>query len=352
MTATHKNRVQMTVTSVAGSPYTITLNAASSGYQSLGTAYAANATVDILITQGTAWEVARNCAYTHVGTTVTRGTFEASSTGSVITTFDNTAVVSVTLSADKGNSLETLMGAFGLDEIAVTGTVTATLGRMHHCTGTSANYTVTLPAASGNTGKLIGFRMGSAAGLTKLVTIDGNASETIDGATTRVMWATETAILLCDGSNWHKIAGKSKPMIAAMHLAADQTGVVSGVSTKATIDTTDLNNTGLMADTTNKRINIVRAGSYLTTAQVRMDILTATAISTQIWKNGAQISSAIGSTPTDGYFGMVAFFPVTLEVSDYIEAAGFHNKGTNHSFMGGAVSDGNTNMSVTEVPQW
>jgi hypothetical protein len=101
----HANRVQMTVTGTPGTG-TITLNAATSGYQSFGTAYSsADATVDILITEGTSWEVARNCTYTHSGTTVTRGTLEASSSGSAVS-FTSAAIVSVIATADFGNRAE------------------------------------------------------------------------------------------------------------------------------------------------------------------------------------------------------------------------------------------------------
>ena len=106
MPALHKNRVKMTVTSVASAGVgTITLNAASSAHQSFATAYGANATVDILITEGTSWEIARNCAYTHSGTTVDRGTLEASSTCSAVT-FTSAAVVEEILTAARGNSIE------------------------------------------------------------------------------------------------------------------------------------------------------------------------------------------------------------------------------------------------------
>lgn len=102
--STHKNRVKMTVSGTPGTG-TITLNAASSGYQSFATAYGGNATVDILIVEGTAWEVARDCTYTNSGTTVTRGTFEASSTGSAVS-FTSAAVVSEILTATKGTYSE------------------------------------------------------------------------------------------------------------------------------------------------------------------------------------------------------------------------------------------------------
>lgn len=79
----YKNRVGMSTTGTPGTG-TITLNAAETGYQSFASAYGANANVDILIEEGSAWEIARDCTYTHSGTTVTRGTLEASSTGSAL----------------------------------------------------------------------------------------------------------------------------------------------------------------------------------------------------------------------------------------------------------------------------
>lgn len=67
------------------------------------------------------------------------------------------------------------------------------------CTGT---FTVTLYAASGNTGKQVTVKNIS----TGTITIDGNASETIDGAATQAISARYTSLsLVCDGSNWHII---------------------------------------------------------------------------------------------------------------------------------------------------
>lgn len=100
----HKNFVRMSVSGTPGTG-TITLGSAVSGYQSLATAYGANATVDVSITDGTAWEVARDCTYTHSGTTLTRGTLEESSTGSALS-LTSAAVVSVTATAGWGNSVE------------------------------------------------------------------------------------------------------------------------------------------------------------------------------------------------------------------------------------------------------
>jgi hypothetical protein len=140
----HANRVQMTVTGTPGTG-TITLNAATSGYQSFGTAYSsADATVDILITEGTSWEVARNCTYTHSGTTVSRTTPEASSAGGAAVSFGSSAIVSVIATAATGNN-------WGLNEVQASPTgsnVTGVVGTLHilDISGLTADRDFTLPA--------------------------------------------------------------------------------------------------------------------------------------------------------------------------------------------------------------
>lgn len=87
---------------------TITLGSAETGYQSFATAYGANANVDVLIEDGSAWEIARDCTYTHSGTTLTRGTLEASSTGSAIS-LSGSAKVYVVNSAARKTEYENLV---------------------------------------------------------------------------------------------------------------------------------------------------------------------------------------------------------------------------------------------------
>lgn len=94
---TFKNRIgQATATSGTG---TITLGAAESGYQALG-ASDDGKYFDYVIEDGTAWEVVREGLYTHSGTTLTRGTLEASSTGSAIS-LSGSAKVYVTQTAER-----------------------------------------------------------------------------------------------------------------------------------------------------------------------------------------------------------------------------------------------------------
>ena len=69
-----------------------------------------------------------------------------------------------------------------------------------NCTGTS---TVNLFAASGKSGYTVHVKLTGSSGT---VTIDGNSSETIDGATTQAFTQRyQTLSMVCDGSNWHII---------------------------------------------------------------------------------------------------------------------------------------------------
>jgi hypothetical protein len=350
--STHANRVKMTVTSVASSGTgDITLNAASTGFRSFATAYGANATVDILITEGTAWEIARNCTYTHSGTTVNRGTLENSSTGSAVA-FTSAAVVSVIATASFGNAVDNTLGAWGAlnGENSITGTATAVIGRLNVCSGTSANYTVTLPAVSGNSGKYIGFRM--AAGLTKLVTLDGDGTETIDGATTRVMYAKETALLYCDGTTWTKMAGKTLPLAGA--ITGTQTNTVActnGTPGKAPVTGTSYDTSGLMCDSaTNKRINVVRAGLYHLAASVFYEsIANANLVKyLQVSVNGTADGTMYADNPAlsaGSNTRLRLTRPRVFAVNDYVEIYGLHYGASNEPVS-------LLRSELIEVPAW
>ena len=166
--------------------------------------------------------------------------------------------------------------------VSITGTTALNsdaFGRMHVCSGTSANYTVTLPSPATNAGKFIGLIMSSA--LTKVVTILRNSSDLIDGTPTRLMWAKETATLFCDGTHWIKVSGKSIPMACQMTIAAQQ-AIIDSAFVLITLNTTVFDNTGQMADTTNHLIRVVRPGSYEVLAQASWVGMPAISLNTQM----------------------------------------------------------------------
>lgn len=70
------------------------------------------------------------------------------------------------------------------------------------CNATGGTYTITLPAASGLDGLIFFIKKTDSSG--NAVTVDGNGSETIDGATTKTLSAQYATLqVVCDGSNWH-----------------------------------------------------------------------------------------------------------------------------------------------------
>jgi len=76
------------------------------------------------------------------------------------------------------------------------------------CDATSGAFTVTLPAAASSRDVVLKFKKIDST--FSLVTIDGNASETIDGAvTTTLATQYETLEISCDGANWHILERKS-----------------------------------------------------------------------------------------------------------------------------------------------
>jgi hypothetical protein len=94
----YRNRIGCNVSGTPGTG-TITLGAALSGHQAF-TTFGANKVVDILIEEGTNWEICRDCTFTNGTNTVTRGTLEESSSGSRVS-FTSAAKVYLTQTAQR-----------------------------------------------------------------------------------------------------------------------------------------------------------------------------------------------------------------------------------------------------------
>lgn len=347
----YANRLVTTVSAVASSGLgAFTISTASSGYRTF-VAGDDGKSFDVSIVEGTAWEARTGCVYTHSGTSLARGTLEASSTGSAVA-FTSAAVLTVTPTAAKFDTYD-MAALLAMPETSITTTATATIGVMHVCSGTTADYTATLPAASGNTNKLIGFRM--APGLTKLVTIDGSGAELIDGAASRVMWANEVAILRCDGTAWTKVSGKTIPMYARIEAAASQS-LANGSFTAITLGTV-AGNVGSLTGTANT-ITVSRAGNYIVSGGGAATGTGSSAVlSTLIWsifKAGAEfqrifrgLTDNVSPGPTGG---AGAFAPVALAAGDALTLSGFIN-GANYSteYIAGTSL---AFLSIQEQIQW
>lgn len=71
------------------------------------------------------------------------------------------------------------------------------------CNTTAGSFTATLPASATIFGKVFTFEN---IGTSNILTIDGNLSETIDGATTKPLLPGECMTIVSDGANWRIIA--------------------------------------------------------------------------------------------------------------------------------------------------
>lgn len=235
-------------------------------------------------------------------------------------------------------------------DVSVTGATTATVGKWHICSGTSADYTLTLPAASGNAGQLIGLRMSSA--LTKLVTIDGNSTELIDGSQTRVMWANETAVLFCDGTGWTKIAGKSIPMVGKIQRTTAMSSAIANTTvTKVTLNTAPITGYGVITDTTDNRLTITRPGVYMATGILTYDALgAATNAQSRIHVNGSSgvIVATTQASSVFWYPASMAEAVYQASVGDYFELFAYQTSGAGANIYPEPVNW----LHVIEVPQW
>jgi hypothetical protein len=230
-----------------------------------------------------------------------------------------------------------------LPTISVTGATTATPGGLHLCSGTTADYTLTLPSASSYKGRLIGVLMDS--GLTKLVTVNGVP-----------LWSGEGGFMYSDGANWIWLHKLRKPMQATMYLSANQGSIATGSLTAILLDTANLDNSGLMADATNKRVNILRTSNYFCSGVVRWSNLTTTAprLVTAIQNSAASISVAAEGYGVSGSFtGTPVPVTIPLTAGDWLKLFGFQNSGVDQAVFGSAnFGQGQCFMSVLEQPTW
>ncbi len=91
-------------------------------------------------------------------------------------------------------------------------TTTGSAKKLYLCNATGGAFTANLPAAATASGMTVAFKKTDSSA--NAITIDGNASETIDGATT-VSLAAQYAfyVLTCDGTGWSIIA-QTAPAVA------------------------------------------------------------------------------------------------------------------------------------------
>lgn len=214
------------------------------------------------------------------------------------------------------------------------------LGKIHVLDGSNV-ITIDLPP-SPPARSVIGFRMAQT--LTTLARLDGNGN-LIDGASDRLMWKGEMAILIWDGSNWAKIAGRAIPMLCQISRTSNQT-INPTTVTKVLCDQTDQDNTGFMADLANNRMLIARPGDYQVMAYIST---TSGAVfgspnQVRINKGGAYYFNT-SSNDSSPQLNHVAPFAVE---GDAVEL--FTYSGGGYTLYGDAAQA--TRIRLVEIPSW
>lgn len=257
---------------------------------------------------------------------------------------------------DRQATIADVLRAPNSSEVSVTTGTTLTstaYSKWHNCSGTTADYTVGLPTAVGAQGQWIAFRFDPA--LTKLVTLDGNSTETVGGALTRIFWARETAIFVSDNVNWVKLHYGFIPMTCSMRLSANQS-IAASTLVLIQLDATDIDNTGRMADTGNHKMVCVRPGNYSIVGTIRYSPL-ATLTDAECYVANAAVSAGYAggtypNVPANGTGSAIAVGIATLAVADELKLVGLQANlsSTNQDVTGG--SPPYTSMQAIEVLGW
>ncbi len=248
-----------------------------------------------------------------------------------------------------GDLLSTLVNT----PISVTGTGTGTIGTLHifSDSGSPANYTWNLPSPSGNANKLIGIQVSPA--MAKILTVDAGSGVIINGTTsanrTRKMWAKETAILKCDGSNWSVVAATFNPMSCNMARATSLGGGPGSLNID--MDTTVSDPTGQMSDTsTNHGIIFARPGMYLMlgTASYSSLASNATNLQAKLNINGTQVRNVTANGLSGAYVSVECSHTAVVSAGDILTLSTYLSLSINLYVS----SPYENQISVLELPSW
>lgn len=237
-------------------------------------------------------------------------------------------------------------------------------------TGASAR-TVTLPTAADNTHRIITVKkVDNGAGT---CTVDGEGSETIDGATTLVLTSQYDGVTIqCDGTNWkildRGLAATSTESgivsLASQVFAGRKSGtnskcgvrrassqtITTGTTTKIQFDTEDVDSNGEFDNATNYRFVGSRAGYYLATCYVNFGALgDAKTGVVYLRKNNSGTGEYLASDLTGVSAGVCLSVTGVFQLNgstDYIEAFVEHNKGSDATIAGGTNG---CRMFITEL---
>jgi len=222
---------------------------------------------------------------------------------------------------------------------------------MHQVTVTAASSAKLPPPVAGN---LVGVKIDPAS--TQLFTLAPNGSESIDGGTGgRIMWAGESAILLSDGVNWFKIAGRTIPMHARVlrqtTLGWQGGSLPAGVWMTLYHNVAREDNTGLMSD--GQGITIRRPGTYLAGHAFMLNQVNSANLAGSRLVRDAYILATPGeSGASNGWYPYcAATVAAAFAAGAKLTVIGFQNSNAPTDIIANTTDDRNF-LFATEQPSW
>jgi len=296
----------------------LTLAGAATGFQSFNSGIGDGASTTFVIEDGTNWEVSVG-KYTHSGTTLTRDTLIASSTGSAIDWEAGTRNVFIS-----EPSTAVLQGT-----VVKTENYTALASDSVILCNPAAAMTITLPsAASATLG--IRFLVKKIDSSAYVVTISDGASADVDHASSSKLHLEGDSIeLACayngSGYEWLALSKSMRKHSASLRQTSAQSP--SSGYFRTSFEVVDFEH-GVDADLTNERIEINRAGVYDCFAHLSLSNISSGSVFVYIGLNGYAADDlkiiSIGSIAGNNYIhgSMI----LELEAGDFIYCVGYHNE--------------------------
>lgn len=233
---------------------------------------------------------------------------------------------------------------------AVAGAITldsGIFGRSVVAGSSGANYTITLPT-SGPANSVLEIIIPAANAF--VVTL--SAAGLIDGAATQAMLASESALLLWNGTTYTKIGGRTIPCVCHLQPTASVAQAIANSTVVVITLPVIIANIGAMADTANNRAVVRRAGNYDVQAYINIvSGFTVASVRTLlgIQKNGANEILDERNYLIGNDYQMTAGGVANCAASDNLRIFGFQSSG-------GSLNTDNTNyklrLVVTELSPW
>ena len=196
----------------------------------------------------------------------------------------------------------------------------------------AADATITLPSASSANERIYNIKK-IHSGETYKVIIDGNSSETIDGATTYNLYMQyESVKIQSDGSNWHILEKNLIPFQAKITRDAAQS-ISHDTITVVNYDN-EVFDVGSIADTSSTyRVTIKRAGKYQIVVYNSLQTFEHKYVASGLKLNGSTVQKYHFDYSSHSAGRPMSTLTITLDLAsgDYLEGLVYHNSGVTKS---------------------